>query len=359
MLYKKIKLFFNKKFLYNVKVLFLDKPFVQFCLVFWKDFYDQYKLHKTVFVKNGFIIYFQFMKNDFKFYIIIFYSLYILSRGGICLSMLAVRLGEAGVEGLTNGVINEVVEKTNLSENIIQIPSLKMEEMLAHDINIFDIRNERFDLYEIKVLCDKKNLSCNELVDLRIRYSYTKNIFIGYDSNIEDSEIIKNIDFINREKDIFKFFKENFGCNRQYYINKFILNSEKNVLNGIIEECNIHEGCNIREDLKRKDLLNLYHENEWFARKINSKLEKSLENYSNIDNYDSYNKHFINKKNFCIQKDLYDYEFSTEIKPVRVNVQQIESLKLKPGILDSSKYNKQLIENRNNLWMKFLKNIKK
>lgn len=213
-----------------------------------------------IFKRDGFKIYFIFMKNENRFYKTIFYILYLISRSSIYLSMLPFQLKEVDVqpsiECLTNKVIDNVIKTNNIDNKIIHIPSINLEKILAHDINIYDINKNKFELDEIKVLYNKKNISINELVDLRFRYSYINHLHIGYDNVIDDSEIIKNIKIINEQKDISKYFLENFEKNRSYYANKYLLNVNDEILKEILKE----RGMDI--DFQRKKCISLYHQND-------------------------------------------------------------------------------------------------
>lgn len=142
-----------------IKVYYLNKLYFRICINIIESWYMRYNV--TI--------------------ISTFYTICFLTRGWC----------------LTNGVINHIVETTDLGKNIISIPSQSLEQKLPHDVNTFNLSTREFHFDEIKVLFEKQSISTNELVDYRLRYPYVRHLYIGYSINIDDSEIIENIRWVN------------------------------------------------------------------------------------------------------------------------------------------------------------------
>lgn len=356
----KLRTFFHFKiFFKNVKEFFflgINN------LIFLKNhLVECYKVHTFVLKTDGIKIYLFFLKYNCSELIIILYVFYFLTRSCISLSMLPIELVdkavvETNVEKLTNGVITHVVKTSNLEENIIGIPSRSLEEKLPHDINIFNMKKEIFSFNEIKVLTEKKNVSINELVDFRFRYGYVQNIYIGYNMNIEDSEIIENIKKINEQENIYNFFEKNFESNRTYYRNKFLFSVNKENYYKILQQ------CNLELNVKRDEFIKIVNENDILKNKIDSIINYILENKNKMNNIKNINENFFFKK-FLLKEevDLYKEENSIpKIQPIKVDFSNLTNYQIDDtGIVETHKYTDNVIKKINKLLTTIIKNIRK
>ena len=265
-------------------------------------------------------------------------------------------IDENSVEYMTNGVIDHVVKNNNIENTIVGIPSQNLERKLPHDINIFNIYKNEFDLDEIKVLSKKKNISINELTYLRFRYDYVNNLYIGCDININinDIEINKNIKLVNEQENIYNFFEKNFETNRFFFRNKYLLSASKETIISILKECNM----NI--ELKKEKVISLLNENDNLVRIVDNKINYILENRNNMNNINNINENLFFEKHF-IQKEVFDnkMEFTPKIKFLKIDVTQYKNIKYKSGIIEEFRYNDKFIKNRDKILIKLLKNLKK
>ena len=359
---KMYKIIFNikiscKNLFYDVKALFLKKECVIFFLILLSNFKEVCKMHILILKRDGIVIYYRFVKDNYTLKLVLFYLIYFITRGCISLSVVPLDLKEEVIEttaeSLTNAVTDHVLSNMNLEDNIVSIPTAKLEIKIAHDVNIYNIHNYDLQFDEIKVFFEKKTISINELVDYRFRYNYIHQIHLGYPINLSDREIIENVKLINEHTDIYKYFESNFDVNRGYYRKIYLYNANDAILKDLYNEYGLNS------DNKKIKLINLLNENDSLIKKVDTRLDYILENKNKINNIRNVNENIYNRKCF-LQKDIFnnEKEFVTEIKTIKVDINKNQPVKYKPCIIDECKYDDKLIKSRNKIFNKFLRNLK-
>ena len=133
------------------------------------------------------------------------------------------------------------------------------------------------------------------------------------------------------------------------------------MINEVLKEYN-----NLSTRLSRNEL---YHRvtkghdyyDEALVQIVDKKLDSIIENHCHMDPITHFNKKIFNKE-YLLQKQVFNnvnrIEFVPEITPVKVNTAQHFSFP-NSGIIEPSKYSKNMIQTRNTNLMNLLKNLKK